>query len=490
MSRNYANYSQYLGSQRCCNLNTLGPVGPQGPAGPAGIGPQGNTGSKGDTGPTGRGCRGPTGPAGGPTGPTGISQWTTRNFGVGLTGYTGIGYTGDVMVFGKLYVEGGIDPTYLALTPQPSGPTGFTNPLWVDNIGNLRSENILLANGTTDLTNSISVTNIIMTDPNAGAPFTATINPSEIVLDRNGNNMFLSFDTMTISDNGVGGSTSTISNSSITIQQLTNTSTLTENELTFVSGSTGPTISNSGPYDFNMNSTSGSINIMASSGACNLNSDNIQLVTSVNNIGLTSATSVNITASDVIGLVSTNDTISLNGALSIFLDSGIYDYQVKTQYASLSLSTSAYIQNGVSARDKGIAYTITGPPSTFNVYYEIKPFFLPYDNCKYRMNISVQLSNYRGGFQDKENQFYFELYDPTAGSAIEGFVFNAAFPYSTAIGIPTSSNSVMNFSFVDYYDLTPFPALINGEVWVRFFGSGNGTKGELRYFVSFDRIEI
>jgi len=64
MSRNYANYSQYLGSQRCCNLNTLGPAGPQGPAGPAGIGPQGNTGDNGPTGPTGRSCRGPTGPEG------------------------------------------------------------------------------------------------------------------------------------------------------------------------------------------------------------------------------------------------------------------------------------------------------------------------------------------------------------------------------------------------------------------------------------------
>ena len=61
MARNYANYSQYLGSQRCCNLNTLGPGGPQGPAGPAGIGPQGNIGNNGPTGPTGRSCKGPTG---------------------------------------------------------------------------------------------------------------------------------------------------------------------------------------------------------------------------------------------------------------------------------------------------------------------------------------------------------------------------------------------------------------------------------------------
>ena len=64
MAQNFLNYTQYLGSRRCCNLNALGPVGPQGPAGPAGIGPQGNTGSQGATGPTGRSCRGPTGPAG------------------------------------------------------------------------------------------------------------------------------------------------------------------------------------------------------------------------------------------------------------------------------------------------------------------------------------------------------------------------------------------------------------------------------------------
>jgi hypothetical protein len=71
MSRYYGTYNQYLGAQRCCNLNSQGPVGPQGPAGPASIGPIGNTGEAGATGPTGRGCRGPTGPSGGPTGVTG-----------------------------------------------------------------------------------------------------------------------------------------------------------------------------------------------------------------------------------------------------------------------------------------------------------------------------------------------------------------------------------------------------------------------------------
>lgn len=76
MSRYYANYPQYLGAQKCCDLRTRGPEGPQGPTGPASVGQRGWTGPPGQsfTGPTGRGCRGPTGepgPAGGPTGPTG-----------------------------------------------------------------------------------------------------------------------------------------------------------------------------------------------------------------------------------------------------------------------------------------------------------------------------------------------------------------------------------------------------------------------------------
>ena len=41
MSSYYGNYGQYLGAQRCCNLNT------QGPPGPASIGAQGFQGSTG-----------------------------------------------------------------------------------------------------------------------------------------------------------------------------------------------------------------------------------------------------------------------------------------------------------------------------------------------------------------------------------------------------------------------------------------------------------
>ena len=117
MSSYYGNYSQYLGAQRCCNLKTQGFPGPEGPPGPASIGPVGSTGAT------------------GVTGPTGGTPWTTMNFGVDETGYTGIGYTGDVMVFGKLYVEGGIDPTYLALEPQPSDPLPpGMNGIWIENV--------------------------------------------------------------------------------------------------------------------------------------------------------------------------------------------------------------------------------------------------------------------------------------------------------------------------------------------------------------------
>ena len=130
------------------------------------------------TGPTGP--IGPIGPAGGPTGP---SQWFTDTIigptgpGYTGTGYTGIGYTGDVIVRGNLYVEGGIDPTYLALTPGPIGPQGFINPLWLDASNNLRSEQILLDDGVSLITNTLtnSQIQVIDNDPGLTAPFSTTI---------------------------------------------------------------------------------------------------------------------------------------------------------------------------------------------------------------------------------------------------------------------------------------------------------------------------
>jgi hypothetical protein len=176
------NYSQYLGARRCCDLRVQGAQGPQGAQGAASVGPvgyQGATGAQGYQGATGRGCAGPTGAQGlngvtGPQGVTGPSQWIPMN-GLGTTGggYTGIGITGqDVLIYGNLLVTGGIDPTYLALTPQASGPTGFVNPLWVDNIGNLRSEQILLSNGT----NTLTIDKTSITHTNATLPLSISSN--------------------------------------------------------------------------------------------------------------------------------------------------------------------------------------------------------------------------------------------------------------------------------------------------------------------------
>jgi hypothetical protein len=194
------NYTQYLGAKRCCDLKVQGPQGPQGAQGPAAVGPmgyQGVTGTQGYQGATGRSCIGPTGaqgaagttgPAGGAQGATGFqgatgaqgfqgatggTPWIPMNgYGAGGTaGYTGIGITGqDVLIYGNLLVTGGIDPTYLALTPQTSGPTGFTNPLWVDSVnGNaLRSENIYMNVENTDkyisLTPNSNSAQIILSD--------------------------------------------------------------------------------------------------------------------------------------------------------------------------------------------------------------------------------------------------------------------------------------------------------------------------------------
>jgi len=130
----YANYTQYLGAQRCCNLNKQGPVGPVGNTGARGaIGPAGVTGGLGSTGPTGRGCRGPTGPSGGPIGPTGVtgppSQWAQDT-------PSSISYTGNVTIDGKLNVTGLIDPTGLVLDPSSNSPVDVIDPsnvLWVKN---------------------------------------------------------------------------------------------------------------------------------------------------------------------------------------------------------------------------------------------------------------------------------------------------------------------------------------------------------------------
>jgi hypothetical protein len=146
------NYIDYLGARRCCltaRLPTRGPAGATGNPGPIGPkGDQGLTGPTGERGSTGPCCRGPTGftgptgPSDGPTGPTGPTLWVDSSY-IGLSGeyYDGIGYTGDVLVYGNLLVTGGIDPTFLSLTNSSNDPmSSFSGlGLWLDNSNNLTS---------------------------------------------------------------------------------------------------------------------------------------------------------------------------------------------------------------------------------------------------------------------------------------------------------------------------------------------------------------
>jgi hypothetical protein len=146
-------YNQYLGSLKCCNLDKLGPQGPIGQRGPQGsIGPVGVTGAQGIPGSfSGKGDTGATGAQGatGTQGATGSSYWTIGSTG-GLIGYTGIQYEGDVIVYGKLAVSGGIDPTYLAMQNQETQPFPITlydsslNAIWFDSGDNLRAPKIYL----------------------------------------------------------------------------------------------------------------------------------------------------------------------------------------------------------------------------------------------------------------------------------------------------------------------------------------------------------
>ena len=193
-----SSYSKYLISQKCCNTNThcsQGPQGSQGNRGP--IGPYGSQGSLGYTGPqgaTGRSCKGPqgdTGPQGTPggaqgaTGPqgaqgaTGPSYWVLGN----TAGYTGIQYSNDVIIQGKLYVNGGIDPEYLALTPQSSLyqlPPGL-NGIWVETGGSLRTNKMYLDNPTIGTSNiNIDPTNTTQIQLSDGANLRTDLNYENI----------------------------------------------------------------------------------------------------------------------------------------------------------------------------------------------------------------------------------------------------------------------------------------------------------------------
>jgi hypothetical protein len=136
MSRYFNNYNQYLGSNRCCNLNSQGEQGPIGPTGASMVGPRGLTGWTGAsyTGPTGRGCMGPTGPSVN-------SYWTP-------SGVNGIQYIGNVSIGGNLDVSG-----VITTTPTCGVRYNFS-PIQTDTIINITASylyQVVLCNGVTTI---------------------------------------------------------------------------------------------------------------------------------------------------------------------------------------------------------------------------------------------------------------------------------------------------------------------------------------------------
>jgi hypothetical protein len=148
------------------------------------------------------------------TGPTGASQWINTSYtGPTGAGYTGIGYTGDVMVFGKLYVQGGIDPTYLALTPQSSVPTELSpglggDGIWIENGGALRVQKMRMDNflgASTKFIDLQPTLNPQLTLSDGLSPSTeVTLNNNKINLIDNSITTTTSFDTIYLSQTTSG----------------------------------------------------------------------------------------------------------------------------------------------------------------------------------------------------------------------------------------------------------------------------------------------
>ena len=297
------------------NIGTTGPTGFTGPQSTV-TGPTGNTGS------TGR------------TGPTGPSQWNTSYY-IGPTGpgYTGIGYTGDVMIFGNLYVKDGIDPTYLALTPQSSGPVGFTNPLWVDTNGFLRSENIKLEYAYAPEYTTLSATGMTFVDP------TTILNVSSAGMSSNNG---LSLIT-------TGAGIFIESDGGLTLNTLNTTNM-------FIGSNTTDNINITGDNSIGLNANNGNINLTTSFGTTT--NGNID-ITANNSIGATTLTgAMNFTsAGDINTLSDGGTTIDTNGNQITIGNGGADNVSVN---ATDSVSLGAGVDVNITANGSIGATAVTG----------------------------------------------------------------------------------------------------------------------------------
>jgi hypothetical protein len=191
--------------------------------------------------------------------------WASFNVGIGA-GYTGIGITNqDLLIFGNLLVTGAIDPTYLALAPQTSGPTGFSNPLWLDNTEALRTENIIASgkfigdlsgNATSVVVNDASDNSTyypIFVNGSGNKPISADITTNPLTYNPSTNNLTATLFVGDLSGNFSGSITNATNASNSNITDTNNDSTYYP---TFVDGSgnkpLGADIS-TGPLTYNPN---------------------------------------------------------------------------------------------------------------------------------------------------------------------------------------------------------------------------------------------
>ena len=350
------------------DTGATGPTGSQGATGATGptgaqgaTGATGPTGAQGDTGATGlTGAQGATGATGaqgdtGAQGATGGSPWIPMSgYGAGGTaGYTGIGITGqDVLIYGNLLVTGGIDPTYLALTPTPglTGPQGFINPLWLDGSANLRSEKILLgATATPLLFTQYSHTIIIATDATGSPQYDASITASSIIV------------------NTSNGDSSTIQAGQMTISDSLNTLIIDKTSITHSNATTPLTISSTNE-DININTTGivGIGDVSVINNGTTIVIDDINQNITMSNQTLTTVFEVNCNTGKI--AVTTDNGFQLVGT------SIQYPSDYKTLSATLD-TTSLYAQtfNGTSitatlplvvVNNVGFQYLITNTNST------------------------------------------------------------------------------------------------------------------------------
>ena len=400
----------------------------------------------------------------------GPSQWFTDTIiGPTGTGYTGIGYTGDVIVRGNLYVEGGIDPTYLALTPGPIGPQGFINPLWLDPSNNLRSEQILLDDGVSLITNTLNNSQIQINDSSNGEQANLTLH---------GLNFLGSTSSTSISN--TGGQHLTITASG-TLVCAGNNIDLSANDVVSISAGGG---------NINLDCiTDGAINLTA--GGNNSGTNVITLDAPYGNIDLTSGATIDMSASSIsmtslistIGLFSSNattinaDSISMTSVgTDITLTSGT---DITLTSGSNILNLNSYNVNSLGyampicfTRQLADNFTYNSSNQTWENVYSTSvnipsQFFTdssaPYTSSYWKIDFALNCYD-NTNVGDSAIAMYIDFFDQSSNPYIP-IAYNIQTPY--AVYQPASTYTGTNYPFQNFNwtDLIDFSALT---------GSGSG----------------